>query len=455
MTGISGSTGQFIQEYNRLKKDGNLSSDDIKKLSELAKNSNIDLNVLKSEIFKDSIIDDNEKKLLLTIGFSSDQENLSSEIKKHETDPKSTAISNLLEAGMKEKKSANVLIRIGEEIDNDSTMNPYEKPEKKAEISVKEQVENRVFNEISSLDNKFSKSASETDCIEKALRVVEGNQTLDFDGNKKFDYTKIKEGKLSEEMLKNATGRNWDSIDVSSYKNNPEALISLMLSAEVGVNGAMISVGQHVYMFQYIDKDNNIVAYDPSDRELRSVTINPKNQNATIFVMGEGDKNKTEQKAPDASSIIKFSKISSLKGINSSDKNDKTGESWEIRKLMTLMADPSEKETFNKIVKLIQGGNNSIKELQSLLESKGIKIDSQELRAMVKRMTEEIKLPDGSKTSMLEQFKNLQTSSAETKNNFLIGVQYSDVNLTDYFTSTNSKSMYDVFQKMIQGREGC
>ena len=60
--------------------------------------------------------------------------------------------------------------------------------------------------------------------------------------------------------------------------------------------------------------------------------------------------------------------------------------------------------------------------------------------------------------SLLDEMKWLNDNGGKWTNskvNYNVGVMYSDIDLSDYFTKTNTKDIYKNFQDLLAGKEGC
>lgn len=478
MCGIS---NQFIRDYKSLKgNDNKLNAQDLKQLSNLIINSagsSASIKDLQKEIMADGRLDDEEKKLLLTIGFSVDAESLQT-IKSNLMPPSDEAISNLLNKGFSERSQAiktyekenpnitkardsltdagNTVIRGIKFITPDWARKGANwvmgRDNSKSEVKFFDTAQASIYNDAKTMNRFFNEenlrvlSASErTDCVDNALRsvgVITNKQNL--------GSVEINEG-----SLKKMTGKDWDAVNVAHYKNNPNQMKSLLNGQE---GKAILTVGAHTFVFQGFDTQGNLKVTDPSERNIPRL-INKDNPSATVFIQkenGKGGDGAKSNKASNEAAAVGFNTFKANNNdskINSADRADRSGESFNIRKLLVLVGDKGQASVSRKIFEAIE--KNDLQTLVDTLTSNGISLQPQEAKAFINMMKTKVKSEDGKQTNMLDALKNLGNQSASAQAKYLNGVEYSDISLKDYFTKTNPQTIFNTFQDMIHGRDGC
>lgn len=459
----------FVNQYVKLKDEAQknnkeLTNDQLKDLVKGAVNTLGNdpkaLDSLKNEIFKDGRIDDTESKLLFMIGFASDSSDTKGyeKIKSHLMPPNDSRVSELMDKGFEQGKTAVNKYRewsgvksTARDILNTVTFGNVE--------SADQVVKNKNTKVVKELDDSLKSletSSQKTNCVKNALDVILGK------GSKFGDQGEV----VSEKTLNEATGvqdkdksqNGWDAI--APAKKSTEELKELLknYSGDNLKGNALVIVGAHAYVLKSIDTDGNMKVIDPSDKN-QERTIQKNNPSATVYVQKSnsigGDGAVSSRIATDSNGLtleqFKNSKIS-----NSSDTSDKTGESLNIRKLLVLVGDKSQKpEDRQALYDAIK--NKNISGLQKILEKQGIKIDMQELKAFMSIMNTSVKGADGKSTSMIKELEKLTSnqSTNHDRGNYSNGVVYSDISLKDYFTKTSPQTIYNTFQDMINGRDGC
>lgn len=460
---MGGIDSGFTNKYLQLKNNG-LSNEDLHQLKKDIVyndkgNSLKEVNKLKNEILKDGKIDDDEAKLLVTVGFSLD-ESTANEVKQHLSSPTNKYITELFDMGKKAGKEAvetystnhNIKAGIRDNVDSiakgiDSFLGTsVSSVVDNAEEAVK--VNNQgVVKKLDDTLKKLQDSAQKNDCVKDSLSEVG------------FKNVNVKSERVTEKFLKEATGKNWDAIELRNY--NTDASKNLLKGEE---GKALVVVGAHTYVFKGFDDKGNLRVTDPSsknqDGKSKSLVIAKDNPGMTVFVQGKGDGKTTgdvrfmDKTAKTYDNFVKFYTNDKNTTINYSDKTDKTGESFEVRKLLLLIGDPSNKATANKIFDAI--GKNDLNGLKLALSSKKIKIDDQELKAFMTVMNTPMKTEHGK--SMLDEMKWLNDNAGQwttSKTRYNVGIAYSDVNLADYFTKTKPEDVYKNFQDILEGKQGC
>lgn len=480
MCGIS---SRFVSEFKRLRDDdGKLDAKDLKQLSTLIVNSAGSqgaIKALQNEIMADGRLDDNEKKLLLTIGFSVDAESLQ-QIKSNLMPPSDDAISRLLNKGFAQRREAietyqkenpnittardnltdagNAVIRGIKFITPDWLRRGANyvmgRDNTKAEAKFFNTGEAAIYNDQRTMNRFFNESnlsilsASErTDCVNNALHSI-GVVT------KKQNLGSVE---INEASLKRMTGKEWDSVNVAHYKNDNAKMRDLLRGQE---GKAIVVVGSHTFVFQGFDPKGNLKVTDPSENNIPRL-INKDNQSATVYIQkvdGKGGDGAVSNKASNQAAAVGFNTFkdrNSTDRINSADRSDRTDESYNIRKLLVLVGDKGQKQLTDKVFDAIQ--RKDVNSLKSLLDNAGVTLQPQELRAFITMMNSNVRGEDGKSTTMLDALKELtnkpNNNSAQAK--YLNGVEYSDISLKDYFTKTNPQTIYNTFQDMIHGRDGC
>lgn len=476
MCGIS---NRFVSDYRNLRNnDGKLDAKELRQLSNLIVNAGSNpqaVQALKNEIMQDGRLDDEEKKLLLTIGFSSDESTLN-EIKSHLSPASDDSISSLLEKGFKERGQAvnkyraenpnistvrdnassatNSVIGFLKEYTPDVVRQGVNKvigrDNTRDSLRVNNTTEAAIYKDDKTMSRFFNEdnmrilsSAEKRDCVNSALKAV---------GIVAKNSGSIE---INEGNLKKITGKPWDAINVAHYKDNPAKMADLLKGQE---GKAIVVVGNHTFVYQGRDPQGNIKVTDPSEHNVKRL-INKDNPSATVYVqkdVGKGGDGADSNKASNQSAAVGFNafKASNDKAqVNSADRADKSGESYNIRKLMVLLGDKSQSPTNQKIFAAIENGN--LGELQRLLRNQGINIQDQEMKAFMNVMNAPVKEPNGKTTTILNDLKSLSSKSPAERAQYLNGVEFSDINLKDYFTKTNPQTIHSTLHDILCGRDGC
>lgn len=495
MTGID---KNFVDKYIQFKTnkgktlsdDNALSEKELNILKEMAKSGNIDpesAQKLKELIINnknDFTINEDDRKLLLTLGASVDNrgklnnfisalgtdKTKTSSHKSSEQDPTNSTISDLLEKGFTEKLGSENRYREENSILS-ALRDVYAEPInfisdvlfmtqgiKKPDVldvnTTEQASESYLQKGISMLQDYLLGSAEKNGCIKTALEGISTKAG--------FSVKDMPERKLSQKFLKEATGKEWDGINIAEQnkKGNLENLLN------PHKDKALVVVGTHTFVFKGF-KDGKLEVTDPSD-DNKIRFINKDNPAAVVYVLGKGDGTINDKDGTNAvldkKSIIKpFDKMDSIKTLNSADRADKTSESWNIRKVLSGMSNikfldkiSDFAEQFNKVKENTDKANSVVNSLKRfLMNEMKVELDSQEIKAMIDRLTSKIG-NDKEQTTVLDEIrKNVSSGNSEQKNNYSFGIQYSDVNLKDYFTNTSPSDMLRVLKEMIEGKEGC
>lgn len=462
---MDGLNNNFINKYKEFigneknSVSGNkLSPDEIQKLEQMVSSGQIDPAAaakLKEEIIKDGISPE-ERKLLLAIGHSiTDSTKLNQFKQALDSDPVNGQIANLINTGFETRKS---------EIARESAGSPIESffrnlGDKTGVTAAYNATYGRIYGTVNTSEQEaaeetrtlisanapvFNNSVEDVDCIKDSLSAIAArNPGI-------FKLGDVPTRAVSQVFLMQATNKIWDGINIKE-SNDLGHLKNVLNKDQEGK--ALIVVGAHTFVFEGFDDEGKLKVTDPSDGN-KPRTIDKDNPAASAFVLGYGDGIETRalNKGSDTSNLqemVKPYKDINAK-MNSADKDNE--ESLNIRKLLSLMGDSTQKTAFNDIKKLVNSGN--VAGLKNYLSNKGIKLDSDELANMIVKMKAPI-IVNGQTTNMLNQLENLQNSPANDKTRYQFGIQYSDVNLKDFFTRTSAGAMNEVFQDMIAGRDGC
>jgi hypothetical protein len=333
----------------------------------------------------------------------------------------------------------------------------------KAKSVSSDKLDQLVSKKIDSITNNYDKKAAAgVNCVPETLKHIG------------FE-TDIKGGfKTNTENLKSITGKDWSASNVKNTKT--EDLINKLKGQE---NKALVTDGAHAYVFKGIDSNTgNIKVFDAIENKNKTVLKN--NPSTQIFSQSEpsnpfGKQDKISNdmshdpfsRGKDVNDPLKnasdkkgeplpFKKaVEELKNTNPVDKTyNKLNESWEIRKLFILAGDTSQSASVNNISKAVK--NNDEGALKKELASKGIKVDDREIKAMISVLGE--KLYDGS--TMADKLGDLSKAPKESQKNYLRAIEYSNVDLENYFSSASSssqraESMLENLKAMLDGRDGC
>jgi hypothetical protein len=460
MTGLDGNFINKYKEFTKPESDGGkgLSENELVKLEKMVSSGQIDptaAKALREEIIKGGI-SGTEKQLLLAIGHAlgTDETKLNKFKEALDSDPVNGQVSNLIDRGFQERKNENkreansspveTFFREVSDASGLTTLSKAYSAYSGVDVSINtpsEEADQETRQLVSGNAPIFRNSVEDVDCIKDSLTAIaDRNPGI-------FKLGEVPTKAVSQVYLQQVTGQVWDGINVKQSGDNLKDL----LKDQAGK--ALIVVGAHTFVFEGFDKDNNLKVTDPSDGN-KARTIDKNNPAASAFVLGYGDGGTT--KALNKGTVTQnlkdmvqpYNKINA--SMNSADKNN--DESLNIRKVLSLMGDPGQKESFAAVKNFIHKGD--VNGLKDFLSKKGIKLDTDEVENMITKMREPF-IVNGKKTSMIDQLENLQKASENDKTHYQFGIQYSDVNLKDFFTRTSCLSMYEVFQDMIAGRDGC
>jgi len=304
--------------------------------------------------------------------------------------------------------------------------------------------------------NTYHRSeADSVNCVPDALTQI--NPSWNIPRNRAVE---VREGWLQEH-----TGIKWDGINLS--RTSETDLLRLLSGKE---NQSLVVDGGHAYVYRGIEPDNDrILVYDASARENKVLSL--RNSSVTVFVQGDGDGNLTGRAR--ANGVVRtFNNMGQLSRINSSDINsDGNNNSWQIRKLFVLMADPAKRDMVAGLSAAIKAEPQDINRVNQILRANGISLNEREVRAMMTILkapiTNHDNPPSGIPTgaNMIDMFiwlSHQQNNGRLSPNqeNYMSQVQYSNVNLRDYFSTSRDASekandMYNVFCEVVEGRTGC
>ncbi len=477
MCGIS---NRLVSDYREMKRSGGkLDNNELKNLSNqiisAGANNSGAITALKNEIMADNTIDADEKKLLLTVGFSVDQSDLN-QIKTHLSPASDETVSKLLQKGFEQRdgaiskyKSTNPNISKMRDMGSDVGNRVLDIAKKYTPEIIKDGVKGLIGHD-SSKDNlafdttpeaasrtaiqdphtqakffndaNFTKlGASEsTACANAAISSATGKAV-----SKAGTYV------INEGNLKNITGKNWDGVNVSTYANNPTKMKQMLTGQE---GKAIVTVGSHTFVFRGFDTQGNLKVTDPSEGD-KARLINKNNPSASVFIQktddnkgGDGALTNMANGQATAKGLNEFRRTNTPQQINSADRADHSGESYNVRKLLVLMGDDSQKPVKKELFTEMKKSPPDINKMKSILTKAGISLEAQEIGAFSTKMR-------ASGGAMMQKFEQLDNMSKAQKSSYLNGVEYSDISLKDYFTRVSTTTIANTFEAMIQGKDGC
>jgi hypothetical protein len=280
--------------------------------------------------------------------------------------------------------------------------------------------------------------------------VIDALKEIGFKNVKKTGVINI-----NEELLKKMTGKNWDAIDIA---NTDTDKLKEYLKGKEGK--ALVSDGGHAYVYAGINEVTGNIRVSDATVKI-SKEISKENTAATVFVQGKGDGSITGKAAGDKN-IQLFKDVNKLVNINSVDKtNGAQNESWQIRKMLVLFSDPTQAKVIRNIADAVK--LNDYAKVAEILNSRGIKLDDREVRAMTTILNARID-DQGKSTTMMDKFlwlnKGAEGNITEKQTNYIKAVEYSNVDLNNYFSSATqagerAKNMLTVLNDIIAGGEGC
>jgi len=432
------------------------------------------LKELNTLVLADNKIDENEKKFLIGMGAAANEASLTKEkinVKTHDTSstaPVDSSVQNLISEGfaMRSKlglKSVDfkqttydgaakaVKSVLPEPVEGflrdtgvvafakDIIMSPEEKKQREADIAASRQNTQRMETQASTIVNEinsFKGAGERSNCVSDVAKRIGAQELVGKDGFK-----------ITEDSLKQKTGKNWDTVIPAKYGSDSVGLANTLKGQE---NKAIVVLGTHSFVFNGIDKTGNMRLLDTSEGSKgREISVSPKTPQMSIFVQGAGDGAKTEGNRSDSLqgefSVKNFSDFAKAPPTYLND----SVEGGNIRKLFVLLGDKDVGKLDN-----IYGAikNKNLTALKSLLSEKGINIGEQELKAMCDKLN--TKLNDGG--TLINKLENLSKKDfSGDKVYYHVGIQQSPIDLTDYFTKTNPNDMNKVFNDMLQGKVGC
>ncbi|MEK7433367.1 MAG: hypothetical protein AABZ74_09570 [Cyanobacteriota bacterium] len=289
----------------------------------------------------------------------------------------------------------------------------------------------------------------------RANCVIDSLHEIGFKDTKKTGVINVK-----PELLEEMTGKPWTAIDVASSKKD-----SLNKILDGKDSKALVTDGGHAYVLKSIDqKTGNLNVYDASAK--KDKVLNKDNTHVSVFVQGKVNNLDGVKfgKAIDDKDVQLFGGVNKLKNMNSVDKTEgKNNESWELRKMFTMMGDPNKSADVQKIRNAVVSGDDS--SLKSVLDSNKINISDRERKAMISVLKAKIPDSNGSVTTMADKFLKLSKGMGnaeftDKQNNYLKAVQYSNVDLNKYFSSSENeveraKNMSVVMKNIEEDGEGC
>lgn len=463
--GASNFNSELLNKFNAYKADNNLDKQELKDIIEYVKNNKLSESEIKeivSEIYKDKVVDNDEKKFLLALGYGScygNDSNAVNLVAKTEKDfsPNNTAVSELFEKGFGKAKAQNSpgAVVVGENNNNFEANPDYKKThEEKIDLAAEQFANNTAL---------FTDASQKTNCIKNVFESVNIIKPGD-------DKTEIPE-KITTKSLEKITGEKWKEMNFNDLDKLKESANDK--DQRKDFKDAVAVIGNHTYKVVGLEAGGKIHLEDPSEKDKdgsnkeMTISLDDLGPSFKIFTKSKTDDNNTSEKMDVKKTIDKdFNKATEPKTF--SDKQDKTGESFEIRKLLSLLGNPNDKESFEKIARFVN--DNDVKGLQNFLKENNINLDESELQAFITKMT--TKLENGS--TMIEEMKKLNDKTkvsegtginlnalgtgkswTDSKKNYQVAVQFSEISLKDFFTTTSAEDLYKSFQLMQQGKEGC
>jgi len=289
----------------------------------------------------------------------------------------------------------------------------------------------------------------------RANCVIDSLHEIGFKDTKKTGVINVK-----PELLEEMTGKPWTAIDVASSKK--DSLNKILNGKD---SKALVTDGGHAYVLKSIDqKTGNLNVYDASAK--KDKVLNKDNTHVSVFIQGKVNNLDGVKfgKAIDDKDVQLFGGVNKLKNMNSVDKTEgKNNESWELRKMFTMMGDPNKSADVQKIRNAVVSGDDS--SLKAVLDSNKINISDRERKAMLSVLKAKIPDSNGSVTTMADKFLKLSKGMGnaeftDKQNNYLKAVQYSNVDLNKYFSSSENeveraKNMSVVMKNIEEDGEGC
>lgn len=324
-----------------------------------------------------------------------------------------------------------------------------------------EQVAKKTLVNRNSAATYNAEPAKSITCVGDALSMIKKNVAgVQAKWSKPPEAVDLSNPEVAKSNLKKFTSMDWSVRDLKS--NDPSSILK-------GKEGkAMIMDNNHAYAFIGI-KDGKVMV---KDRSGLPKTLDPKKDNLTAFVAGKVEG--SDSVAQKDKNVQTYANIMSTPAMQ----REKGTESGELRKLFVFMSDPSMKAKSGEFSKLVGNikdfnDNQNIDKLNSFLkaQSPSISLEKDELVAMSKSLT--APLPQNSKLkdfygkdanvqpkNMLQAFEWVKSSRSENSTSVVGGLEYSNVDLKDYFTNTssantNANAMLNQLNLLLCGKGGC
>jgi hypothetical protein len=284
-------------------------------------------------------------------------------------------------------------------------------------------------------------------CIENGIKLATSN-----------DQIKVPSGRgLDDSLLKEVTGKEWDSIDIIRYSNgsNLNKMIDFLGKRdedgklEVNEDGTfkaktdtIISDGAHVYVLKdfkyktnedgslYLDPKTNkpvvegLKVIDAANSQEKVIDINTikRSRNFTAFVSDKGD-GWTTEKADGRMSSTAQGIRARMNNFNPID-GSRNSESYNIRMFFAMLGDPTQKNEVRDLMKLINTSSEDgfseeeVKNISKFVKDKfGLDIPEDEMKGIAEIFTQDIsRLSDDENASrLIEQIKTAKEGGGDFK----------------------------------------
>lgn len=450
---MSGINNDFVNLYRQYKQGG-LNQDEVSKLREkiveTGKNDPKALEALKNEI--GNSLDETEQQLFYNIGFADTNNTNLQEVKKHFSEPINTYVGELFEMGKKDRNDAVNTYKKDHGVKsfiNDWT--PGKDSEEKVIINNKGK-----FRAIQTDSTSLQRTSAQGEaCLKNALT------TLGYNYTNKNNNTEVNEKNLNE-ITKDKAG-NWDAVNVKQY-NKAGKSAELQKILNPAKDKALVTVGNHVYVFKGFDNKGNLLVSDPSNKgkEKEILTIPKDKDGVSVFVNKTVSKNAGDGNISGKAQLEKvaytFSHIkSNPKSIVSA--NEQT---LNTKMLLTVFADPKMKDSADKILSFVKNKDSAglMNFLNANKDKLGINLSQSDVKAFIENLTTEVNPPvefKGRKMSTVADFlgflaeKNTVSGMSPNQTKFLSAVEHTAIDLKGYFSTTTPKTILNQFT----GQEGC
>lgn len=490
--------GQRLNEMLQQSKSGGVNNTEFKKLvDEAKKDGKIDVdeaNVIINAAFADGhISSDDEKNAMLEIGKNLNSQeykqltDISQRVKDAKQNPVEGNISFLIEQGMKAKLAGSNMTQatlqqqqseegffrsasrvIGNLPVVGDSWNSLQGNDKdgntQGQVKQAQQAGNALAGRVAQNAKATFSTQTESDrgdCVFKSLKQIQPK-------GENWDLSSIKGGvTVSTDKLKQLTGHTWGQVDISKLQQNM-------------AGRTLIVDGGHSFKLDSIDQKNKILNVTTPSGQKTTLPMN--NPALRAFVMGEAQTGTTASRADRVTHNYNELRNDSARAINAYDKtNGQTNSGWETRKLLIFMSDPKMSAKFDSFkalaAKVVNTGadNPSMEAMTKFLKEIGIdtnKFGRDQIMSMCQSMLKDIpggfKIPNSNppKTvkNMMEAFDWLNNGSkgqlTGNQTNVMSGLEYSNVDLRNYFTLNRGidakvEDMKDNFERLIKCKDGC